>query len=57
MLNATLERNHEEMFELHTKHEIMEYQLVRNKHCIASAQGLMAKIKLVMSCEDPKYLI
>lgn len=37
MLNTSLERNHEEMYELHLKHEIMESQLVRNKHAITSA--------------------
>jgi len=25
MLNTVLEKNHEEMFELHFKHELMEY--------------------------------
>lgn len=57
MLNNALERNHEEMFELHFKHEVMEYQLGRNKHQIPSAQALMAKLKLIMGCEDPKYRI
>ena len=55
MLNNSLEKNHEEMFELHFKHEIMENQIVRGKHAISSAQALMAKIKLIMACEDPNY--
>ena len=55
MLNTVLENNHEEMYELHFKHEIMEHQLVRGKHAISSAQSLMAKIKLIMACEDPNY--
>ena len=29
MLNTVLEKNHEEMFEMHFKHEIMESQLVK----------------------------
>ena len=35
----------------------MEYQLVRNKHSISSALGLMAKVKLIMSCDDVNYSI
>jgi len=57
MLNTALERNHEEMVELHFKHEVMEYQFVRNKHLIPSAQALMAKFKLIMGCEDLNYRI
>ena len=57
MLNNVLERNHEEMFEMHFKHELMEYQLGRNKHLITSAQALLAKIKLILGCEDPNYRI
>ena len=29
MLNSVLEKNHEEMFEMHYKHEILDYQLVK----------------------------
>jgi len=36
MLNNALEKNHEEMMEMHFKHELMENQLVRNKHQIIS---------------------
>ena len=35
----------------------MENQLVRNKNSISSALGLMAKVKLIMSCEDVNYRI
>mgnify|MGYP001626725640 CR=1 FL=1 len=57
MLNTALEKNHEEMLELHFKLELMEYQLVKNKHQIFSPQALMAKVKLIMGCEDPNYRI
>ena len=57
MLNTALEKNHEEMLEFHFKHEIMEAQLVKNKHQIISPQALMAKIKLIMSCDNPDYNI
>jgi len=57
MLNMVLEKNHEEMFEFHFKHEILESQLVKQKHKIGSAMGLSAKIKLIMACEDPNYRI
>lgn len=36
MLNVTLEKNHEEMYEMHFKHDVMEMQLVRNKHSVTS---------------------
>lgn len=57
MLNVTLEKNHEEMYELHFKHDLMEMNLVRNKHSVVSPQALLCKIKLIMSCEDPNYKI
>ena len=31
MLNTSLEKNHEEMFEFHFKHELMESNFVRKK--------------------------
>ena len=42
---------------MHYKHEILDYQLVKQKHLIGSAQALSNKIKLVLSCEDPNYPI
>ncbi len=57
MLNTALEKNHEEMLELHFKLELMEYQLVKNKHQIFSPQALMAKVKLIMGCDDANYRI
>ena len=41
MLNTALEKNHEEMFEMHYKHELLENQLVRKKNTIMSPQGLL----------------
>ena len=55
MLNTVLEKNHEEMYELHHKHELMENHLVRKKHSIPNAQSLLNKLKLAMACEDPNY--
>jgi hypothetical protein len=57
MLNKSLEKNHEEMFEYHFKHEIMENQLHRKKGNLISAQALIQKMKLVMACEDPNYRV
>lgn len=55
MLNVALEKNHEEMYEMHFKHDLMEHQLVRKKHSVQSAQALMQKLKLIMACDDPNY--
>ena len=55
MLNDTLEQVHEELHELHFKHEMMEFNLVRKKHTVLSAQALLNKMKLIMACEDPNY--
>lgn len=55
MINTSLEKNHEEMFEHHFKHEVMENQLVRKKHAILSPQALLSKIKLIMGLENPTY--
>ena len=52
MLNTTLEKNHEEMFEFHFKHELMESNFVRKKLSV-NAQGLLSMLKLIMTCEDP----
>jgi len=57
MLNTSLEKNHEEMCEMHYKHELMENQLVRKKHSVISPQALLNKIKLIIGCEDPNYRI
>lgn len=55
MINVALEKNHEEMFEHHFKHEVMEHQLVRKKNSILSPQALLSKLKLVMGLDNVKY--
>jgi len=57
MLNNVLEKNHEEVGELHFKLELMENHMVRKKHEITSAQALISKIKLIMGNDDPNFKI
>lgn len=57
MLNTTLEANHEDMFECHFKHELLQSQLVKKKREIASAEALSNMLRLVLACEDPNYKI
>lgn len=57
MLNNTLEKLHEEMFEFHYKHEILEGQLVKKKRNVGTADALNNTLRLVMGCEDPNYKI
>ena len=57
MLNSVLEKNHEEMFEMHFKHEIMEHNLSRKKTQFTTAQHLKDTLLIIMASEDPKYRI
>ena len=57
MLNIFLEKNHEEMFELHFKHELMENQLVRKKHSLGTATAISNRLKLILGSDDPNYRV
>lgn len=57
MLNTVLEKNHEEMFEYHFKHELMNSNLAQKKHSVMSPLGMRHMLKLIMGCEDPNYRI
>ena len=57
MLNVSLEKNHEDMFEFHYKHELLENQLVKKKREVGTADALSNLIRLVIGCDDPNYKI